>query len=197
MKKIHISLIACLLIFFSKNATAQSKYFAGIHTGGHVFESNRNIGDTFLSGLVIGYDFNEKISAAVRMYTGKYKVKYARDNLTCTTDSIRGELYHADLYYRVFTIQNIKPYITGGIGKLNVKHSKSEDLYHDSFDQGVLFNYGAGLEFFIQDVSLMADIRHFMSTGDFRNELVVTTGLVFRFPAGIKSIKESLKSVKY
>ena len=60
---------------------AQSPYFISIHTGGHVFESNRNIGDTFLLGLGLGYQFNNRLSAAVRMYTGKYDIQYLKDNI--------------------------------------------------------------------------------------------------------------------
>ena len=116
------------------------------------------------------------------MYTGKYEIKYAKDNLTCTIDNQRGNIYHADLYYRFFPGRLIDPYITGGIGKFDLKHEKSIELYDDAFDQGMLFNYGVGLEYFIQDISMVGDVRHFVSTGDSRNEMVVSVGIVFRLP---------------
>jgi len=181
MKK-TIKYIFILIIFMPLTAEAQSPYFISLHTGGHVFESNRNIGDTFLLGLGLGYQFNNRLTAAVRLYTGKYDIQYSRDNQTCTTDSQSGNLYHADLYYRFLPDNYIKPYITGGIGKFNLKHSKSKELYHDAFDQGMLFNYGVGLEFFIQEISVLGDIRHFVATGDSRNEMVVSAGIVFRLP---------------
>jgi len=181
MKK-TIKYIFILIIFMPLTAGAQSPYSISIHTGGHVFESNRNIGDKFLLGFGLGYQFNNRISAAVRLYSGKYEIQYPIDNQICTSDSKTGNLYHADLYYKFWPGSYLKPYITGGIGKFNLKHSKSIELYHDSFDQGMLFNYGVGLEFFIQEISVVGDIRHFVATGDSRNEMVVSTGIVFRLP---------------
>ena len=181
MKK-TIKYIFILIFSLPLTAGAQSPYSISIHTGGHIFESNRNIGDTFLLGLGLGYQFNNRLSAAVRLYTGKYKIQYPIDKQICTTDSQRGNLYHADIYYHFFPDSYIKPYITGGIGKFNLKHSKSIDLYHDAFDQGMLFNYGFGLEFFIQEISVAVDIRHFVATGDSRNEMVASAGFVFRLP---------------
>jgi len=46
----------------------------------------------------------------------------------------------------------------------------------------MLFNYGAGLEFNIKDMSVLGDVRHFVSTGDSRNEMVISVGVVFRLP---------------
>ncbi|MBF0449987.1 MAG: porin family protein [Candidatus Magnetomorum sp.] len=182
MKKFYIPLIIMVLYSTPLPIFAQSPYYISIHTAGHVFESNRNIGDTFLLGLGLGYQFNKRLSAAVRLYTGKYEIQYPLYNQTCTTDTQRGNLYHADLYYRFLPDSLIKPYITGGIGKFNVKHEKSEEFYQDSFDQGMLFNYGFGLEYDIQDISLMGDIRHFLATGDSRNEMVLSVGLIYCLP---------------
>jgi len=181
MKK-TIQYIIILIIFIPLTVEAESPYFLSLHTGGHVFESNRNIGDTFLLGIGFGYHFNNRISAAVRLYTGNYDIQYPIDNQTCTSDTQSGNLYHADLYYRFLPDNLIKPYITGGVGKFNLKHSTSEELYHDSFDQGMLFNYGVGLEYFIQEISVVGDIRHFVSTGDSRNEMVLSAGIIFRLP---------------
>lgn len=179
MKKLYILLI--MVIYTIPLPTfAQSPYFISIHTGGHVFESNRNIGDTFLLGLGFGYQFNNRLSASVRMYTGKYDIQYLKDNIACTIDNHRGNLYHADLYYRFFPGRLIVPYITGGIGKFDLKHEKSIELYNDAFDQGMLVNYGVGLEYFIQDIALVGDVRHFVSTDDSRNEMVLSAGIVFR-----------------
>jgi len=177
-----IKLIVTLILFSPLPTLAQSPCFISLHTGGHVFESNRNIGDTILFGFGLGYHFNKRISASVRMYTGKYDIQYTKDNRTCTTDNQRGNLYHADLYYRFFPGRLIVPYITGGIGKFDLKHEKSIELYDDAFDQGMLFNYGVGLEYFIQDISMVGDVRHFVSTGDSRNEMVLSVGIVFRLP---------------
>jgi len=181
MKKKYILIIAILLVNTFDIASANSSFFAGINTGGHVFESNRNLGDTPLGGLTFGYHFNDRISAAVRVYTGKYKIRYSINNQTCATEYINGNLYHSDLYYTFLPKHRIRPYISAGFGKFNLKHSKSENLYHDFFDQGVLFNYGAGFDFFIHKISFMGDIRHFAATGVSRNELVFSSGINFHF----------------
>ncbi|KPA17076.1 conserved hypothetical protein, secreted [Candidatus Magnetomorum sp. HK-1] len=73
MKKLSITTI--LIILFPLSTFAKSPYYMSIHTAGHVFESNRNIGDTFLLGLGLGYHFNKHLNAAVRLYTGKYKIQ--------------------------------------------------------------------------------------------------------------------------
>jgi hypothetical protein len=43
----------------------------------------------------------------------------------------------------------------------------------------MLVNYGVGLEYFIQDIALVGDVRHFVSTGDSRNEMVAFGGDCF------------------
>jgi len=60
--------------------------------------------------------------------------------------------------------------------------SKSEILYNESFDKGMLFNYGIGFEFYVQYISLIGDIRHFMAAEDSRNEFVLSAGIIFRLP---------------
>jgi hypothetical protein len=180
MKKLSIKTILVILFLLPLSSFAKSPYYMSIHTAGHVFESNRNIGDTFLLGLGLGYHFNQHFNAAVRLYTGKYKIQYPKYNQTCISDRLTGNLYHADLYYRFLPKNLIRPYITGGIGIFSLKHSISEELYGDYFDQGMLLNYGAGLEFFVKDISVLGDVRHFMSTGDSRNEMVIPVGIAFR-----------------
>ena len=49
MKKLQITII--LIFLYPLTVFAQSPYFISLHTGGHVFENNRNIGDTILFGL--------------------------------------------------------------------------------------------------------------------------------------------------
>ena len=180
MKKLSITTIFIILFNFPLSTFAKSPYYMSIHTTGHVFESNRNIGDTFLLGLGLGYQFNDHFNASVRLYTGTYKIQYPQYSQRCISDRLTGNLYHADLYYQFLPENLFRPYITGGIGKFSLKHSKSEALYGDYFDQGVLFNYGIGLEYSIQEISLAGDIRHFLATGNSRNELLVSIGIVFR-----------------
>jgi len=62
---------------------------------------------------------------------------------------------------------------------INIKHSKSEELYHDYYDQGILFNYGVGLEFFVKNVSVLGNVQHFVSSGDSCNEMVLSVGVIF------------------
>ncbi|KPA11231.1 outer membrane beta-barrel domain protein [Candidatus Magnetomorum sp. HK-1] len=176
------SIIFLFLIFSPLPSFAQSPYFISLHTGAHVFESNRNIGDTFIPGIGLGYDFNKRISAAIRLYTGEYKIQFNKDNETCETETQTGHLLHADIYYRLFRENLIQPYITGGLGKFNLSHSKSESLYKEDYDEGLLLNYGFGFEFFIENISVLADVRHFVAIGIPRNELVFSAGIVFRLP---------------
>ena len=182
MKKLYIFIIGIIIYLNPLQSFSQSPYFISLHTGGHVFESNRNVGDTHLLGLGLGYQFNKRFSAAVRLYTGKYEIQYPKDNQICKTDFQKSNLYQADIYYHFLPDTLIKPYITCGIGKFNLKHSKSEILYNESFDKGMLFNYGIGLEFYVQYISLIGDIRHFMAAEDSRNEFVLSAGIIFRLP---------------
>ena len=179
MKKKLIITVLLILFFYPLPTMAKYPYYISIHTAGHVFENNRNIGDTFLLGLGLGYNFNNRLSTAIRFYTGKYDIQYPKDNQTCIKDSKTGNLYHADLYYHFLPDNYIRPFITGGFGKFNIKHSKSEELYQDYYDQGILFNYGVGLEFYVKDVSVLGDVRHFVSSGDSRNEMVLSVGIIF------------------
>jgi len=88
MKQLTISTMLISLFYFPQLAFAKSPYFISINTAGHVFESNRNIGDTFLLGIGLGYHFNEHFNATVRLYTGKYDIQYPETNQSCTTDQL-------------------------------------------------------------------------------------------------------------
>ena len=109
-------------------------------------------------------------------------VSFTRNQDFCSMRNFQLTQHISSILKIILPDSYIKPYITGGIGKYNLKHSKSIDLYYDAFDQGMLFNYGVGLEFFIQEISVAVDIRHFVATGDSRNEMVASAGFIFRLP---------------
>nr|CBX28930.1 hypothetical protein N47_B20760 [uncultured Desulfobacterium sp.] len=106
---------------------------------------------------------------------------------------VRGYLYKLDYLYSIPNFGKLVPYVAAGLGgiTLNPKYGSASNDF--------LFNYGAGLKYFITDtIALRGDVRHVLPYGSIgkdnsQNNLLCTIGLSCLF--GIEKEKPKIEPV--
>lgn len=139
-------------------------------SGGYMFEGQEDFRRNNLTlGLGLGYNFTENVAVegVINYIIGRSKPDTGRAD---------GVVYRVDGLYNFMPEGKLVPYLSGGIGCISVDHPVT------GHDTDFLFDYGAGIKYFItDDFALRGEVRHLLPTDELRNNLMYTAGLVFQF----------------
>ncbi|MFH2043670.1 MAG: OmpA family protein [Pseudomonadota bacterium] len=180
MKKISLTLtisVFLLLTLFMTLSIAEDRQGAFTVTpniGWYFFEGNQNLDDGITSGLNLGYDLTKNwgIEGSLNY------IDSGRENIG---GDVEGFLYKFDALYNITNFGKLVPYLAAGVGGITLNPDRG------GAENDFLFNYGAGLKYFITDnVALRGDVRHILPYGslgkdDSVNNLLCTVGVSFLF----------------
>lgn len=142
--------------------------------GGYTFDGAQHIETAPVYGIRGGYDFTKNWGAeAVFDYA-------ATDTTGSNGNNLNFYRYGADALYHFMPDQKLVPFIAAGFGGRTIDYSAAEisDRTH------ALFDYGAGLKYFItKNMALRGDIRHLIVFDNTQNNLEYGMGLTFLFGA--------------
>ncbi len=163
------AVMACL--FLATSAMAAQKEGALTFSpmiGGYVFEGNQNLDDDLTWSLGIGYNI-----------TKTWATELVYNQVDTETDpgnaDVEARNFRLDALYHFMPDMDLVPYLAAGIGAAVV------DPDEGSSDSEWLFNYGAGLKYYVTEaMALRGDVRH-IYTGEDANNLSYTAGLIFQF----------------
>ena len=140
--------------------------------GGHIFDDDQNLDDSFLMSLGLGYNLSKN-----------WGVEAVFTDTDADADNVSGsdtdvQTYRLDALYHFMSDNKLVPYLAAGIGGISAEPVVGDDRNH------VLVNYGAGVKYFISDMfALRADVRHLLDLPDPDNNLIYSAGLLFQFGA--------------
>jgi len=144
--------------------------------GGYMFDGDQSLDDSPVLGVAVGYNLRERWGLE-----GAISIVDAEDTAGGTGNV---DIYNITLnaLYHFRPNRALVPFLTAGIGGQNISYSGG-----GASDQNLLFNYGAGLKYFLtEDFGLRAEVRHLFvrdnleSSSDSFNNLTFTVGLTFQ-----------------
>jgi len=138
--------------------------------GGHVFEGNQSLDDSKFWSIGLGYNLTESW-ALEAVYS-----KTNADSEDPSTTDTEVKTLHLDTLYHFNPQGKLVPYLVAGIGGIYSDPDSGAQKEH------FLFNYGAGLKYFILDdlIALRADVRHLVDFPEPDNNLQYSAGLLFQ-----------------
>lgn len=138
--------------------------------GGHVFEGNQSLDDSKFWSIGLGYNLTESW-ALEAVYS-----KTNADSEDPSTTDTKVKTLHLDTLYHFNPQGKLVPYLVAGIGGIYSDPDSGAQKEH------FLFNYGAGLKYFILDdlIALRADVRHLVDFPEPDNNLQYSAGLLFQ-----------------
>ncbi len=165
--------LALLLCFFAGPAAAANlpgAYTLSPMIGEHIFEGNQSLDSSSFWGIGLGYNFTKNWGIE-GFYT-----KTDADADDASTSDTKVETYHLDALYHFRADKKLVPYIVAGLGGINSSPDHGADRDH------LLFNYGAGIKYFILDdlIALRAEVRHLVDFPEPYNNLQYSAGLTFQ-----------------
>lgn len=150
-------------------------------TGVYVFDERQDLDCGPWFGLGLGYNFTENWAAEL---TGGY---IHSDEDGHDEDTVHGYIGHIDALYHFMPTEKLVPYLAAGFGAIHLDENPNGP------DTQGLFNYGAGLKYFLtESIALRGDIRHIISFDDADNNLAATLGVTFLFGGGKKPAGEKV-----
>ena len=176
--------IVIFILAFLLCGTAMAENRAGAfsvspHAGWYVFDERQDIDCGPLFGLGLGYNFTENWGTELTMdYI--HTSEDGHDN-----DTVHGYLGRIDALYHFMPREKLVPYVAAGFGAIHLDENPN-----GANTQG-LFNWGAGLKYFITDsIALRGDLRHIISFDESDNNLAASLGMTFLFGGGKKVAEE-------
>lgn len=169
---ISICLMVCIM-FIARTAMAENRAGAvsvSPMVGWYVFDDRQDIDSGPLGGLGLGYNFTRNWGAELMM-------DYIHaDEEGHGNDTVHGYLGHLDALYHFMPEGKLVPYVAAGFGAIHLDQNPN-----GAETQG-LFNYGAGLKYFITNsIALRGDVRHIISFDESDNNLAASLGMTFLF----------------
>lgn len=181
MKKFWATLmfsVFALLTLFMTSGIAEDRQGAFTVTpniGWYFFEGNQNLDDGITSGINLGYSITKN-------WAVEGSINYIDSDRKDFKDSeVSGYLYKLDALYNITSFGKLVPYLAVGVGGITLDPSRG------SSENDFLFNYGAGLKYFLtDDIALRGDVRHVLPYGSLgkdesQNNLLCTVGVSFLF----------------
>ena len=144
--------------------------------GSYLFDGDQPLENSPVFGVAVGYNIRERwgLEGAISKVDAESTVG-SKDNVDVYNITLNA-LYH----FR--PNRALVPFVTAGVGGQSISHSGGVGS-----DQNLLFNYGAGLKYFLtEDFGLRAEVRHLLvrdsleSNSDVFNNLSFTVGLTFQ-----------------
>ena len=170
-KIIHLSILFCLFSIPAWAGIQPGAFTLSPMYGSHTFEGNLSLDSSDFWGIGLGYNLTENW-ALEAVYT-----KTDADAEDTTTTDTDVETYRLDALYHFWPSNKLVPYLAAGLGGI------SSDPDVGSSSNHLLFNYGAGIKYFILDdlIALRAEIRHLLDFPEPDNSLQYSAGLTFQF----------------
>lgn len=145
--------------------------------GGYVFESDQRLSNGPVYGLGFGYNYTERFGVE-----GVFNYIDTESKSTGGSD-VKGYIYRIDSLYHFMPDKQLVPYIAAGIGAISIDDDQR------GTDTGMLFNYGAGIKYFLtKTVVFRSDIRHILTFNDSNNNFAYTFGISFMFGGKVKEV---------
>lgn len=136
--------------------------------GSYLFDRDQPLEDGPVYGLAVGYNIRERwaVEGAFSAVASEYTVSSANNvdvyNLTLNV------LYH------FLPNRDLVPFVTAGVGLQSI-HPGGVDS-----DENLLFNYGAGVKYFLTEhIGLRAEVRHLLVGSDLEQDSDVVSNLTF------------------
>ena len=144
--------------------------------GYYLFDRDQDLDDSPVLGLAVGYNFRERWGVE-----GAFAMVDAEDSLG-SADNVDVYNLTLNVLYHFQPNRTLVPFVTAGVGLQSI-HPGGEDS-----DENLLFNYGAGLKYFMtEDVALRGEVRHLLVDGggredsDLVSNLTYTLGVTWQF----------------
>lgn len=169
----YIITIAWLSVFLLPGGTA-AQMEAGAFTvspmiGGYIFEGNQDLKDKPVYGVGVGYYFDRQLAAEAVF-------NYIDTESDVGGGDVKAYLYRLDGLYHFNIDDRLVPYVAAGVGGITFDRDRGDN------NNDPLFNYGAGLKYFItENMALRGDVRHVISFDSTHHNLMYTVGLTFFF----------------
>ncbi len=183
MKKISLGVICLFSVLLIMTGLASAENRSGAitlspHIGVFVFDSEQDINTDPLYGLGIGYNFTEHWAIeAVFDYVNTDLKEVSKD-----TD-VDSSLFKIDGLYHFMPEEEFVPYVAAGFGAIDI------DTENVGSESNSMFNYGAGVKYFItESLAARADVRHLYEFDDHNNDFTFTLGLTMNFGGKAKII---------
>lgn len=180
MKKIGLTLtffVLVLLTLLTTLSIADDQTGAVSVTpnvGWYFFEGNQRLDDGITYGINLGYSINKN-------WDIEGSFNYVNSDRNDIGGDVDGFIYKLDGLYNITTFGKLVPYLAAGVGGITLNPDRG------SAENDFLFNYGAGLKYFITDnIALRGDVRHVLPYGSLGkdesvNNLLCTVGISFLF----------------
>jgi OOP family OmpA-OmpF porin len=166
-----IVLTVCFLALSSGILSAEMRegaFSLNPNIGGYVFEGNQDADNDWTYGLGIGYSFDKHWGIE-----GNFNY-VDTDSESSGGENVTAYVYRLDGLYHFMPDNKLVPYIAAGIGGITIKGG-------DDDGKDALFNYGAGIKYFLtENLAVRGDVRHII-TGAPSNNLIYTVGLTYLF----------------
>lgn len=162
----RILLVLVMVFFASANSEIKVRSFDVSPFGGfHFFEKNMpiDLDHNFSMGMRFGYNITERWAVEA---TGAYvntdtdgDFYYIPDN-----NNVDFSLFHLGAVFHILPQERAVPYVAFGGGAYNI------DPTHFTSDIDPLFNYGAGIKYFLKEwVAFRVDVRHLLAIDELDN----------------------------
>ncbi len=163
-----------LLTFFAVNGMSQIRQGSvslNPNIGGYVFQGGQDIDDDLTYGLGLGYSFTENWGVE-----GNFNYVDTNSNADSSDgEDVKAYLYRLDALYHFMPENKLVPYLSAGVGAVRISGDTDEK------GSDPLFNYGAGIKYFLtENLAVRGDIRHII-TDDPKYNVIYTVGLTLLF----------------
>lgn len=160
-------------VFLCGTAMAENRagaFTVSPHAGWYGFDDRQDIDCGPMFGLGLGYNFTKNWGAELMM-------DYIHaDESGHGNDTVHGFLSHVGALYHFMPDEKLVPYVAAGFGAIYL-----DDNPNGANTQG-LFNWGAGLKYFItESIALRGDVRHIVSFDESDNNIAASVGVTFLF----------------
>jgi OOP family OmpA-OmpF porin len=164
-------IISGMLTLPSFAAITPGRWSVSPFVGWYSFDHAIDLTDKPVYGLRLGYDLTERWGLEGALDYVKTKLEYANG------DAVRVYGYRLDALFHFMPQEKLVPYVAAGVGGTNAEYPINFEN-----DNDFLFNYGAGVKYFLSDNwALRADIRHLLVFDGGRQDWESTIGLTFFF----------------
>ncbi|MBI5098072.1 MAG: outer membrane beta-barrel domain-containing protein [Nitrospirae bacterium] len=170
-----------LLTFFAVNGMSQIRQGSvslNPNIGGYVFQGGQHIENDITYGIGLGYNFTENWGVE-----GNFNYVDTDSNADSSDgEDVKAYLYRLDAIYHFMPEKKLVPYLSAGVGAVRISGDTDER------GSDPLFNYGAGIKYFLtENLAIRGDIRHII-TDDPKYNVIYTVGLTFLFGGEKKAV---------
>lgn len=133
------------------------------------FKASTNLRNAIIPGITLGYNLSKPFGVEALTSYGRVAPKGLGK-------ASRVGLYTLNGVYHFLANDNFEPYLTGGIGLMQISRTKQDEDYQ------TVLNEGIGVQYFVApSIAFRSDIRdiYTMSTG--HHDMLATVGVSFLF----------------